>query len=152
VSLRRIALVFGAMLCVAASADPAERLADPAKEARARAIFQETRCLVCQGQSIDDSDAELAHDLRQIVRGQIAAGRSPAEVRAFLTARYGDYVLLRPPLKIGTALLWGGPFLIAVFGLGLLFARVRQTPPTPAPPLSAEETERLARLTGDDAD
>ena len=141
---RRMALIFGALLCLAAEADPAERLTNPAAEARARSLFQETRCLVCQGQSIDDSEAPLAHDLRQIIRGQIAAGRSPGEIRAFLTARYGDYVLLRPPFSPANALLWAGPFLVGLLGLGLLFARVRR--PNATPPLSAEEAERLAVL------
>lgn len=141
---RRLALLFGALLCLAAEADPAERLADPAAEARARALFQETRCLVCQGQSIDDSDAELAHDLRQVIRGQIAAGRSPGEVRAFLTARYGDFVLLRPPLSPANAILWAGPFLVGLLGLGLLFGRYRRAGETP--PLSPEDAERLRAL------
>lgn len=143
-SLRRPALILGALFCLAAEADPAERLVNPAAEAQARALFQETRCLVCQGQSIDDSDAELAHDLRKLIRGQIAAGRSPGQVRAFLTARYGDYVLLRPPFAARNAVLWVGPFVIGLAGLGLLIARFRRPITTPA--LSAEETERLAVL------
>ena len=145
---RRMALIFGALLCLAAEADPAERLADPAAEARARALFQETRCLVCQGQSIDDSEAPLAHDLRQIIRGQIAAGHSPGQVRAFLTARYGDYVLLRPPLSPANALLWAGPFLVGLLGLGLLLGRYSRANATPQ--LSSDEAERLAALESDD--
>ena len=145
---RRMALIFGALACLAAEADPAERLADPAAESRARALFQETRCLVCQGQSIDDSDAALAHDLRQIIRGQVAAGRSPGQVRAFLTARYGDFVLLRPPLSPANAILWTAPFLVGLVGLGLLVGRYRR--PTTSAPLSPEETERLAALDSQD--
>ena len=147
---RRLAIVLGAILCVAASADPAERLADPSAEARARALFQETRCLVCQGQSIDDSDAELAHDLRQIIRAQVAAGRSPGQIRTFLTARYGDYVLMRPPFSWSNAALWTSPFLVGLVGLGLLAFRLRRPAPIEAPSLSAEEDARLAQLAGED--
>jgi len=147
---RRLAIVLGAILCVAASADPAERLADPSAEARARALFQETRCLVCQGQSIDDSDAELAHDLRQIIRAQVAAGRSPGQIRTFLTARYGDYVLMRPPFSWSNAALWASPFLVGLVGLGLLASRLRRTPPADVQVLSVEEDERLARFARED--
>ena len=146
-SLKRAAATLAALFCLAAELDPVERLPDPAAEARARALFQETRCLVCQGQSIDDSDAELAHDLRTLIRGQIAAGRTPGQVRDFLTARYGDYVLLRPPVAPRTAVLWVGPFLIALTGLGLLAARLRRPVPTPA--LTADEAARLAALDRD---
>ena len=143
-SVRQILILLGAVLCLAAEPNPAERLADPAAEARARSLFQETRCLVCQGQSIDDSDAELAHDLRQIIRHQIAAGESSAHVRGFLTARYGDYVLLQPPFSAKNAILWTGPFLVGALGLGLLRARLRRSAPTA--PLTPEEDARLARL------
>ena len=147
-NLKRAAVILGALFCLAAEPDPAERLPDSAAEAQARALFQETRCLVCQGQSIDDSDAELAHDLRKLIRSQVASGRSPEQVRAFLTARYGDYVLLRPPLAARNAVLWVGPFLIALAGLGLLAARLRR--PIPTPVLTADETARLAVLDRDD--
>jgi len=98
---------------------PDEMLRDPALEARARQISRNIRCLVCQNQSIDESDADLAHDLRMIIRARLAAGASDSEIVDFLVARYGDYVLLKPPLNGGTALLWAGPFLI--LGGGLLF-------------------------------
>src|SRR5205823_6770465 len=88
---------------------PDEMLADPALEARAREVSRDLRCLVCRNQSIDDSDADLAHDLRVLVRERVAAGDSNEQVIAFVRARYGDFVLLRPPFAIGTALLWGGP-------------------------------------------
>ena len=146
-SRTRLAAVLAAVVCLGAAADPAERLADPAREARARALFQETRCLVCQGQSIDDSDADLARDLRQIIRGQVAAGRSDGQVRDFLTARYGDFVLLRPPLAARNAALWIGPFLVGLLGIGVLWARLRRPAP-PVTPLTAEETERLERESG----
>ena len=89
--------------------DPGEKLADPALEARARAIAAELRCLVCQNQSIDDSDAPLAKDLRLLLRERLSAGASDAEAKAYIVSRYGDFVLLRPPLKPQTLLLWGAP-------------------------------------------
>jgi cytochrome c-type biogenesis protein CcmH len=128
--------------------DPREMLPDPAQEERARAIGRELRCLVCQNQSIDDSNAGLARDLRQIVRERVAAGDSNAEVLAFVTARYGDYVRLTPPLNAATVALWASP--VVVLGLGALavlgFYR-RRTAVTPPPPLNEEERARLARLT-----
>lgn len=147
-STRRLAMALCALLCLAAAADPADRLANPIQESRAQAIFQETRCLICQGQSIDDSDADLAHDLRQIIRGQIAAGRTDGDVRAFLVSRYGEFVLLRPPLSLGNALLWSSPFLVGLLGLGLLVfrARRRAAPPT----LSPREEARIDLLCQDD--
>src|SRR3954452_12134236 len=101
----RGAVVIAALLLVVMVAMPSlavlpdERLADPALEARARMLSQELRCLVCQNQSIDDSNADLAHDLRVLVRERLTAGDSDAQVLAYLTSRYGDYVLLRPPVK-----------------------------------------------------
>jgi cytochrome c-type biogenesis protein CcmH len=134
----------GAALCLAAAADPADRLPNPADEARARAIFQETRCLVCQGQSIDDSDADLAGDLRKLIRAQVKAGRSDSAIRAFLVSRYGEFVLLRPPVSAETALLWGGPFAVALIGLCvLLFRRPR---PVEAIALTEEEETKIAGL------
>ena len=143
------AAMIAAALCMAAASDPAERLPDPAAEARARAIFGEVRCLVCQNESIDDSEAELAHDLRRIVREQVAAGRSDAEVRRFLTDRYGEFVLLKPALSTGNAALWLVPFLVVGLGLVLLIGQLRRR--TPAPDLSPEEARRAEELTKDDA-
>ncbi len=128
---------------------PDEVLKDPALEARARAISAELRCLVCQNQSIDDSDASLAKDLRIIVRERLTAGASDAEVKAFLVQRYGEFVLLRPPLSINTALLWGLPFLAVLAGGGvlLLMARRKRASSQAATPLTAAEISRLeARL------
>ena len=96
---------------------PDEKLADPALEARARVISQDIRCLVCQNQSIDDSNADLARDLRIIVRERLLAGDSNQEVKDYLTARYGDYVLLSPPMNLETVLLWSGPFVLVAIGL-----------------------------------
>ncbi len=142
---RRWAAIVSAVLCLAAAADPADRLADPGQEARARSLFQETRCLVCQSESIDDSDAPLAADLRRAIRERVAAGESDDQVRAFLVARYGEFVLFRPSLSLNNALLWGAPFLVALTGLGLLIVRQRASMP-PAPPLSATEEACLAAL------
>ena len=134
---------------------PSERLADPALEARARALSQELRCLVCQNQSIDDSSADLAHDLRVLVRERLTAGDSDADVLRYLTSRYGDYVLLNPPVKPATWLLWfGPPALLVIGGLALLLAqRRRRAALAAAPlPLSAAEQQRLARLLDEGAE
>jgi cytochrome c-type biogenesis protein CcmH len=144
-SLRRWAAVFGAILCLAAAADPSERLSDPVREARARALFRETRCLVCQGESIDDSDARLAADLRRAIRERLAAGASNGQVRAFLSARYGDFVLFRPRMNWTNAFLWSGPFIVALVGVVLLLARPR-TRTEAEPELSPEEEARVAKL------
>ena len=108
-----------------AATSPGEMLPDPALEARARTLGKELRCLVCQNQSIDDSDADLAHDLRHLVRDRLVAGDSDAQVLAFITQRYGDFVLLKPPVKPATWLLWFGPLAVLLVGGGLLFAYFR---------------------------
>lgn len=127
-----------------AISDPSEALADPAAEARAVEIGSQLRCLVCQNESIEDSGADLARDLRKLVREQVAQGRTDAEITAWMVARYGDFVRLRPPVNWGTALLWASPVLALLVAIGLaLGLRRRQTPPSP---LSAEEQQRLARL------
>ena len=131
----------------ALAVEPSEQLADPALEARARTISQELRCQVCQNQSIDDSNAPLAADLRRLVRERLQAGDSDRAVFAFLTQRYGDNVLLRPPLRFDTALLWFGPLaLLLVAGAVLLLKAGRRREPAPPPPLSADEETRLAAL------
>jgi cytochrome c-type biogenesis protein CcmH len=127
-----------------------EALSDPAREARARALFKQLRCLVCQNQSIDDSDADLARDLRIIVRERIQAGESDRQVLAFLTARYGDFVLLKPPVKTATLALWLTPFALLLVGAGGIVIAIRRRRGTPAaesaPALSADEKTRLAAL------
>jgi cytochrome c-type biogenesis protein CcmH len=128
-------------------------LSDPALEARACEISRDIRCLVCQNQSIDDSQAELAHDLRVLIRERLQAGDSDAQVRDFLVARYGDFVLLEPPLKPKTYLLWFGPaaiFLVALLSIAIYFRR-RRGELAPAA-LSAEEQARLQTLLADNAD
>ena len=146
--MRRLAAILAAILCIAAAADPAERLADPVKEARARTIFRETRCLVCQNESIDDSEADLARDLRGVIRAQIAAGRTDGQVRAFLVGRYGEFVMLKPSFSPANWVLWLGPFLVVALGTGWLVLRRRsQTAPEP---LSSEEEKRLTALMDDE--
>ena len=95
----------------------ADTPADPATEARLKHLSDELRCLVCQNQTIADSNADLAVDLRRVVRAQILAGKSDGEIKDYLVARYGDFVLYRPPIQANTALLWGGPFVLLAIGL-----------------------------------
>ncbi|MDP1873012.1 cytochrome c-type biogenesis protein [Phenylobacterium sp.] len=142
--LGRWAAMACAVLCLGAASDPGERLADPAQEARARALFKDVRCLVCQNESIDASSAELAQDLRAIVRQEVAQGRSDVEVRRFLTDRYGEYVLLKPRFSWANAALWLAPLLVVLAGAGLLIRRWRVPPPEPD--LTSEESAALARL------
>ena len=146
--LRALAAALAGLVCIAAAADPAERLPDPAQEARARAIFQDVRCLVCQNESIDDSEAELAHDLRQVVRQQVRQGRSDAQIKRFLTERYGEFVLLTPAFSWVNLALWGGPFLVVVLGAGLLAGRLRNR--SADAELSPEEADRVRRLSESD--
>src|SRR3569833_1398253 len=103
------AVAAAALFCMGGASDPGERMKDPAQEARAEHLFTQLRCLVCQNESIDDSEADLARDLRQIVRQQVAAGRSDAQIRSFLVDRYGEFILLKPKFSIGNALLWLAP-------------------------------------------
>jgi cytochrome c-type biogenesis protein CcmH len=145
--MRRLWAVLAALGCLAA-ADPAERLPDPGQEGRARALFQEIRCVVCQNESIDASEAELARDLRSVVREQVAAGRSDAEIKQFLVQRYGEFVLFRPRFGWGTAALWLVPFAVVLAGVTMMLRRGRRQ--VSAPALSEDEERRLAVLTGDD--
>jgi cytochrome c-type biogenesis protein CcmH len=144
VKVRVLLAALAAVGCMAAASDPAERLPDPAQEARAREIFKDVRCLVCQNESIDDSEADLAHDLRQIVREQVRAGRSEAEIKRFLTDRYGEFVLLTPSFSAGNLALWGGPFVVVLLGGLLLLHRLRNR--IPEAELSPAEAERLRRM------
>lgn len=134
-----VVLLFLAVLVSAVIAAPAtaqdrlppapyayQQLQDPAQEARAKALMAELRCLVCQGQSIADSDAPLAGDMRHEVRSKIAAGESPGEIKAWLVARYGNWVSYDPPFDGATALLWLGPLLFLALGGWLAFGRFRR--------------------------
>ena len=130
---------------------PNEQLADPKLEARARAISTELRCVVCQNQTIDDSDADLAHDLRVLLRQRLKAGDTDRQAIAYIVNRYGDYVLLKPPFEAETLLLWLGPLLVLVAGgVGVLFY-LRRRQNAAAPALTADEQARLDRLLKEDA-
>jgi len=131
----------------AVAVKPDEQLADPALEARALRLGKELRCVVCQNQSIDDSDAELARDLRLILRERIAAGDSDSQAIDFIVARYGSFVQLRPPLRVDTFLLWFGPVLVLVLGgIGAaLYVRGRSRAAV-AGALSADEEAEVARM------
>ena len=130
--------------------EPTEMLANPALELRARDISAGLRCLVCQNQSIDDSEAPLAHDLRVLVRERLTAGETDGQVRAFLVARYGPFILLRPPWSAATMLLWSTPFLCLGFGgLVMVVAMRKKRVRTDAMPLDAEELATFRRLTGE---
>ncbi|WP_262692275.1 cytochrome c-type biogenesis protein [Kordiimonas aestuarii] len=137
-------MLAGAAFAVAVDEKP---LDDPAKEAMARELMKDIRCLVCQNQSIEDSNADLARDLRQIVRERIAMGDSPDNVRAYLVDRYGDWVLLEPPVKPQTYLLWASPFLFLAL---VVIAVARRRKAGPPPPLSAEEEAELRRIMADE--
>lgn len=140
--LAALCLAIALMSAAAAAVD--KPLDDPALEARARAIHKKLRCLVCQNQSIEDSNADLAHDLRQLVRERLAQGDSDEEVIAFIVARYGDWVLLDPPVKPATWLLWAGPLLL-VGGAGAVLV-LRRRRRAVAPALSDDERQRVAQL------
>lgn len=148
-AMRRIASVLGLLLSLSAvslAVTPDEVLQDPKLEARARAISQNLRCLVCQNQSIDDSDAELAHDLRVLLRERLTAGDTDEQAIGFMVARYGNFVLLKPPLQGDTLLLWFGPallLLLAALGFGRYLRRHTADRSASAAPLAADEQERL---------
>ncbi len=141
-------LLFLAASVPAGAVLPGEVLGDLALEARARALSAELRCMVCQNQSIDDSDAELAHDLRVLVRERLVAGDTDEEVIDFVVARYGEFVLLKPRFNTRNALLWAMPAVLLVIGgiVALAAARSRRKP---AASLSDEENAELARILGE---
>ena len=136
--------------------EPDEVLSDPALEHRARRLSAELRCMVCQNQSIDDSNAPLARDLRLLVRERLKTGATDDEVRAFLVARYGEFVLLKPPLSTGTILLWLTPLIVLGAVGALVISRVRRVPPSPAtagaPALSDDERKRVEAILARDGD
>ena len=146
-------LVLGCLAATspASAVEPDEVLADSGLEARARAISRELRCLVCQNQSIDDSGAPLARDLRLLVRERLKAGASDAEVIDHVVARYGDFVLLRPPFKASTLALWAGPWMVLAAGIAWIVIRRRRARRDGArepEPLSADERRRLEMVLG----
>lgn len=150
--LRQASFVIGLLIALATPAlavQPDEVMKDPALEARARALSGELRCLVCQNESIDDSEAPLAHDIRLLVRERIAKGETNEAVKTYLVSRYGDFILLKPPLKAETLLLWlSAPLTLLVGFAAILIARRRAPAATDA--LTDEEEARLAALTKGD--
>jgi cytochrome c-type biogenesis protein CcmH len=143
-------LAAGLSLGEAVAVNPDEVLDDPVLEDRAREISQKLRCLVCQNQSIDDSNADLARDLRVIVRQRLVAGDSNEQVLQFVVDRYGDYVLLEPPFKGITYALWLGPaVLLTIGGAALVVVARRRRKAAPAEGLSEDEKRRLAQLLDD---
>jgi cytochrome c-type biogenesis protein CcmH len=151
--MRRLFLALLVVLVVLparAAVTPDEMLPDPKLEARARDLEKGLRCLVCQNQSIDDSDAALAHDIRTVVRQQIEEGRSNQEIKAYLVSRYGSFILLQPPVTLATWALWFGPLVMLLLGSGLLIAFVRRRGDDAEPELSEAEQERLVELLSDE--
>lgn len=150
------ALAVLAFALAALAVEPDEILDDPVLEGRARELSEDIRCLVCQNESIDSSNAELAKDLRILVRERLVAGDSDQEVLDYLVERYGDFVLLNPPFKPQTYLLWFGPAAILLLGGLAVAAYFRQRrrdagpAPAPAPALNAEEQKRLSEILKDD--
>ena len=145
--MKRLLLVLVLLAPPLWAVTPDERLADPALEARARAMSRELRCLVCRNESIDDSGAELARDVRLLLRERLVAGDTEVQAVGYLVARYGDFVLLRPPVRPATWLLWFGPFaLLVVAAGGTVLALRRRAAGAGPPPLSAEEQARLERI------
>ncbi|MFV0295560.1 MAG: cytochrome c-type biogenesis protein CcmH [Hyphomicrobiaceae bacterium] len=142
--------ILGATSHRARAVQPDEMLSDPSLETRARTISEGLRCLVCQNQSIDDSNAPLAHDLRVLVRERLKAGDTNDQVREFLVARYGDFVLLKPPFNTGTALLWLTPLLLLGLGGYSAYRYVSSRRPEDElqgrQPLSSDETRRLNEI------
>jgi cytochrome c-type biogenesis protein CcmH len=140
-----LAATLAARPALATDAAPTEK--DPVAQARAVKLSETLRCLVCQNQTIADSNAELAVDLRRQVREQIAAGKTDDEIITYMTDRYGDFVLYRPPVRATTVLLWAGPMLLLILGAFVLVRIMRERRAAPeAPPLSADERARAEAL------
>jgi cytochrome c-type biogenesis protein CcmH len=146
-----VGALFALMVSTAVLAVEADEvLKDPALEARARALSQTLRCMVCQNESIDESHAPLARDIRILVRERIAAGDTDTAVRDFLVARYGEFILLEPRLRLATALLWGLPILVLLTAIGGAAAALLRRRGAASAPLSAAEKRRLAKLLDED--
>jgi cytochrome c-type biogenesis protein CcmH len=153
--IRRFILAAALFVAVAVPAawavEPSERLGDPVLEARARTISEELRCLVCQNESIDESNAPLAHDLRLLVRKRLVAGDTDRQVLNYIVARYGVFVLLDPPFEPLTWVLWLGPPALVVGAGAVLLLWARRRNPDTAPALTPEESARAATLLSDRA-
>lgn len=139
-----VAMMAGPVLAEPPAA-PDRPLSDPVQEARAKALFEEVRCIVCQHESISDSPAGLATDMRRLVREEIEGGASDEAVREDLVRRWGDYILFMPPVRLGTVFLWFGPFVLVLLGAFLLVFQLRKKR-SGTPPLSEEEQARLDAL------
>jgi cytochrome c-type biogenesis protein CcmH len=153
--MKRLALAVLLLLAFSGAAravEPSERLTNPALEARARAIGEELRCVVCQNETIEESNADLAHDLRVLLRRRIAAGDTDQQAIQFIVARYGQFVLLKPPLEPATYALWfGPPAVLALAAIAVaLNLRRRSRAAEPPAPLDAAERQRLAKLLAED--
>ncbi len=155
--MKRLALLLMVLMAlggVARAVEPSERLADPALEARARAIGSELRCLVCQNESIEDSNADLAHDLRVLLRQRIAAGDTDQQAIDFIVRRYGQFVLLKPRLEPATYALWFGPpavLVLAVIAIALNLRRRRNQIEARPAPLDDAERQHLAKLLSEES-
>ncbi len=145
--MRIFVLLFALLFAGAVHAvEPSEMLKDPALEARAREVSKHLRCVVCQNETIDESNADIAKDMRVLLRTRILAGDSNEQVIQFLVSRYGDYVLLKPRFMASTYLLWFGPFILLLLGAGVVYRRLRGTPVAGPAPLSPEEKAALEEL------
>jgi len=144
--MRAVIALLLAMAVVAPAADAPPAAEDPALEKRVTDLAAELRCLVCQNQSLADSNAGLAVDLRNQIRDRMKQGESEGQIVDFMVARYGEFVLYRPPMKVATLLLWFGPALLLAIGLFVLFTRVRRRRVAGEPELSAGDRERATRL------
>ena len=145
-----IAVSFSATAALAV--EPNEMLEDPALEARARVISQDLRCVVCQNENIDDSNATLAQDMRRLVRERVKAGDSNEQVIAYMVDRYGDFVLLRPRLTATTVLLWFGPAMLFLFGAVAVYRQVKQVKATEPSGLTDEDVQQADALLSDKGD
>ena len=145
---RLLVMLLLAWLGLAAAQEARPLAADPVLEAKVLRIAEELRCLVCQNETIAASHADLAVDLRQQIRLKLQQGQSEAQILDFMVQRYGDFVLYRPPVKSSTWLLWGGPFVLLGVALLALGFNIRRRRRQAAPPLQADESERLRRLLG----
>jgi cytochrome c-type biogenesis protein CcmH len=145
--MRILVLLFALFFAGAVHAvEPSEMLKDPALEARAREVSKHLRCVVCQNETIDESNADIAKDMRLLLRARILAGDSNEQVIQFLVSRYGDYVLLKPRFMASTYLLWFGPFIVLLLGAAVVYRRLRGTPVAGPAPLSPEEKAALEEL------
>ena len=152
VRIAALAALASVVLGMAGTADdPAQRLPDPGQEARARRLFEQLRCVVCQNESVDASEAEIAGDIRKIVRTQIAAGSTDRQVMDYLVQRYGQFILLKPPLDPGNLALWLTPFAVVLLGGGYLWIKSRQ-PAVEAQGLTEEEQQALEAIDAEDQD